>query len=242
MRSADVASWCTSTRFGQGLTGPDMDTKLDMLRKRISACRKCPRLYEYTREVASTKVRRFRDQTYHGGPVPGFGDIRARLLIVGLAPAAHGANRTGRMFTGDPSGDWLVKILHKYGFASIPTSRSADDGLVLYDAFITAAARCAPPKNRPTAAELRNCLPYLSQEFEILQNVQLVLCLGLVAYQAVCRTLNIPKRTFGHSRLSHHDNLHILTSYHPSRQNTQTGRLTWEQWDGVFARSRSLLI
>lgn len=214
---------------------------IETLRGRILACRKCPRLYRYTQEVARTKVRRFKDQTYHGGPVPGFGDINARLLIVGLAPAAHGANRTGRMFTGDSSGDWLMKTLHKHGFASSSTSKTADDGLVLYDAFVTAAARCAPPKNRPTADELRNCMPYLSWEFEILRNVRVVLCLGLVAYQTVCKTLDIPRQTFGHCRLSHHGRLHILTSYHPSRQNTQTGRLTWEQWDDVFARSRSLL-
>lgn len=219
-----------------------MDTGLDTLRERILACRKCPRLSEYTTEVARTKVRRFRDQPYHGGPVPGFGDVHARLLIVGLAPGAHGANRTGRMFTGDASGDWLMKVLHKHGFASIPTSNSADDGLLLYDTYIAAAARCAPPKNRPTAAELRNCLPYLSQEFEILQNIQIVLCLGLVAYQAVCKILNIPRGVFGHCILSHHNQLHILTSYHPSKQNTQTGRLTWNQWNDVFVCARSLLV
>lgn len=218
-----------------------MSGGLASLNGEILGCRACPRLSEYVREVARTKTRRFADQEYHGRPVPGFGDVNARLLLVGLAPAAHGANRTGRMFTGDSSGDWLARVMHRHGFASIPTSLSADDGLVLHDAYVTAAARCAPPGNRPTAEELHNCSDYLRREVALLQHVRVVLCLGGVAYKAVCRILGARPGKFGHSRLYEHGDLHILTSYHPSRQNTQTGRLTWDEWDGVFARVRELL-
>ena len=231
---------CAKTLTSEGMPHHDGDD-LGLLKQEILECALCPRLYRYTREVARTKVRRFADQTYHGGPLPGFGDPRARLLVVGLAPAAHGGNRTGRMFTGDSSADWLMRAMHKNGFASIPTSESADDGLVLHDAYVTAAARCAPPQNRPTAEELRNCSPYLRREMEVLSNVRVVLCLGGVAYQAVCRILGTRPERFGHSRLFMHGHLRILTSYHPSRQNTQTGRLSWEEWDGVFARAKGLL-
>lgn len=218
-----------------------MSDGLASLNGEILGCRACPRLSEYVREVARTKTRRFADQKYHGRPVPGFGDVNARLLLVGLAPAAHGANRTGRMFTGDSSGDWLARVMHRHGFASIPTSLSADDGLVLHDAYVTAAARCAPPGNRPTAEELHNCSDYLRREMVLLQHVRVVLCLGGVAYKAVCRILGTRPGKFGHSRLYEHRDLHILTSYHPSRQNTQTGRLTWDEWDGIFTRVRGLL-
>ena len=211
------------------------------LARDILECTACPRLHQYIREVANAKTRRFADQTYHGRPVPGFGDVHARLLLVGLAPAAHGANRTGRMFTGDSSGDWLARAMYRHGFSSIPTSHSADDGLVLRDAYVTAAARCAPPGNRPTAEELNNCSDYLRREMDILRNVRVILCMGGVAYKAVCRILDVRPGVFGHSRLYEHGNLQILTSYHPSRQNTQTGRLTWDEWDAVFARARRLL-
>lgn len=214
---------------------------IDSLNSEILQCRACPRLYQYVREVATTRTRRFADQKYHGRPVPGFGDINARLLLVGLAPAAHGANRTGRMFTGDSSGDWLARVMYRYGFSSIPTSLSADDGLVLKDAYVTAAARCAPPANRPTAEELDNCSDYLRLEMELLQHVRVVLCLGAVAYRAVCRILDVRLGKFGHCMLYEHAGLHILTSYHPSRQNTQTGRLVWDDWDAVFARARQLI-
>ena len=218
-----------------------MSGGLASLNGEILGCRACPRLSEYVREVARTKTRRFANQEYHGRPVPGFGDVNARLLLVGLAPAAHGANRTGRMFTGDSSGDWLARVMHRHGFASIPTSLSAGDGLVLHDAYVTAAARCAPPGNRPTAEELHNCSDYLRREMALLRHVRVVLCMGSVAYGAVCRILGARPGKFGHSLLYDHGDLHILTSYHPSRQNTQTGRLTWDEWDGVFARVRGLL-
>ena len=140
------------------------------LNKRITECTKCSRLSWYIREVAKNKVRRFRDQEYYGRPLSGFGDTNAKLLIVGLAPAAHGGNRTGRMFTGDSSGDWLAKVMHKHGFASIPTSQSRDDGLVLHNAYITAAVRCAPPENKPTREEMNNCFGYMQEEMQILKN------------------------------------------------------------------------
>ena len=218
-----------------------MSDGMRALNRDILECTACPRLHRYILEVAKTKTRRFADQTYHGRPVPGFGDPRARLLLVGLAPAAHGANRTGRMFTGDSSGDWLARIMHKYGFSSGPTSHSADDGLVLHGAYVTAAARCAPPGNRPTAEELSNCSDYLRREMAMLQHVRVILCLGGVAYKAVCRILDVRPGKFGHSLLYTHGSRHILTSYHPSRQNTQTGRLTWGEWDAVFARAKELL-
>lgn len=218
-----------------------MSGGLDSLKDDILRCRACPRLAEHIREVARTKTRRFADQEYHGRPVPGFGDPDARLLLVGLAPAAHGANRTGRMFTGDSSGDWLARAMYRHGFSSMPTSVSADDGLVLRDAYVTAAARCAPPGNRPVAAELRNCSDYLRREMALLRRVRVILCMGGIAFKAVCRILDTRPGKFGHSKLYAHGDVHILTSYHPSRQNTQTGRLSWEEWDGVFARARGLL-
>ena len=211
---------------------------IESLNRKIVNCKKCPRLAAYVRDVAAKKVRRFRDERYHGRPLPGFGDVNARLLIVGLAPAAHGGNRTGRMFTGDSSGDWLARIMHEYGFASIPTSQARDDGLVLRDAYVTAAVRCAPPKNMPTRSERDACFSYLEREREILSNVTTVICLGAVAYEAVCRLFGARMGRFGHNRMSEHGGVRIIASYHPSRQNTQTGRLTWKQWSEVFARAR----
>jgi uracil-DNA glycosylase family 4 len=151
---------------------------ISSLNKEIKICKKCPRLSQYIRKVAKNKVRRFADQDYYGLPLSGFGDIKAKLLIVGLAPAAHGGNRTGRMFTGDSSGDWLVKIMYQKGFASIPTSLTLDDGLILNNAYITAAVRCAPPQNKPTKQEMETCFDYLDQEYQILKNITVILCLG----------------------------------------------------------------
>ena len=214
--------------------------RIDTLNKRIRSCQRCPRLSSYIREVAEKKVRRFRDEPYHGRPLSGFGDVNARLLIVGLAPAAHGGNRTGRMFTGDSSGDWLARVMHRTGFASIPVSQSAGDGLVLYDAYVTAAVRCAPPQNKPTREEMQNCSGFLEQEFRILGNVTTILCLGRIAYDATCRLLDARPEKFGHNRLFEHGGLHVITSYHPSKQNTQTGRLLWKDWHAVFKRARRL--
>ena len=162
------------------------------------------------------------------------------MLIVGLAPAAHGGNRTGRMFTGDSSGDWLAKVMFKHGFASIPTSQSKNDGLVLKNAYITAAVRCAPPQNKPTKEEMENCFGFLEKEKEILKNVKTVLCLGKIAYDATCKLFEAKPEKFGHNKLFKYDSIQILTSYHPSKQNTQTGRLTWSQWSAVFSKAKKL--
>ena len=210
------------------------------LNKKIKNCTKCPRLSNYIREVAKNKVRRFSDQDCYGFPLSGFGDINAKLLIVGLAPAAHGGNRTGRMFTGDSSGDWLTKIMHKNGFASIPTSLTLDGGLVLHNAYITAAVRCAPPQNKPTKQEMETCFDYLQQEYKILKNITVILCLGKIAYDATCKLIKIKPEKFGHNKLFEYDSVMVLTSYHPSKQNTQTGRLTWKEWSAVFLRAKKL--
>ena len=215
-------------------------SKIDTLNKKIENCKKCPRLSQYIREVAENKVRRFRDEKYYGKPLSGFGDMNARLLIVGLAPAAHGGNRTGRMFTGDSSGDWLAKAMHKHGFASMPSSQTRDDGLILNDAYITAAVRCAPPQNKPTRDEMENCFGYLQEEIEILKNISVILCLGRIAYDTTCRLLEIKPEKFGHNKIFTNENYKILTSYHPSKQNTQTGRLKWKDWSAVFAKAKKL--
>ena len=199
--------------------------------------------------MAEAKKRAFRDQTYWGKPVPAFGDPNARLLIVGLAPAAHGANRTGRMFTGDSSGDWLYEALHQFEFANQSESSSRDDGLELSDCYITAAARCAPPQNRPTASEMVACRPFLTAEIALLNRVNVVLPLGKIGHEAWLRAsgwwdeLSPAERpAFGHlaeSRVP--DGTTVLCSYHPSRQNTNTGRLTRTMWHAVFRRARALL-
>ena len=214
---------------------------IQSLNKKITKCKKCPRLSVYIRDVAKNKVRRFKEEKYYGKPLSGFGDVNAKLLIVGLAPAAHGGNRTGRMFTGDSSGDWVAKVMHKHGFASIPTSQTIDDELILKDAYITAAVRCAPPQNKPTKEEMDTCFVYLEQEKEILKNVTTILCLGKIAYDATCKLYNVKSEKFGHSKLFVYDNFKILTSYHPSKQNTQTGRLTWNQWSAVFGKAKKLI-
>ena len=213
---------------------------ISALNKKIVNCTKCPRLASYIREVAKNKVRRFADQNYYGKPLSGFGDVNAKLLIVGLAPAAHGGNRTGRMFTGDSSGDWLTKIMYQYGFASIPTSQTLDDGLVLSNAYITAAVRCAPPKNKPTKEEMETCSDYLHQEYQILKNITVILCLGKIAHDAACKLIKVKPEKFGHNKLFEYDSVKILTSYHPSKQNTQTGRLTWKEWSAVFQKAKKL--
>jgi len=194
----------------------------------------------YIRDVAKNKVKRFKDEKYYGKPLSGFGDVNAKLLIVGLAPAAHGGNRTGRMFTGDSSGDWVAKVMHKHGFASIPTSQSRDDGLILKNAYITAVLRCAPPQNKPTREEMENCFVYLQEELKILKNISVILCLGKIAYDTTCKLLEIKSEKFGHNKLFTYNDYKILTSYHPSKQNTQTGRLTWKQWSAVFAKAKKL--
>lgn len=221
---------------------------LEELNARIVACRRCPRLVRYREQVASSKVARFRDWAYWGRPVPGFGDPGARLLVVGLAPAAHGGNRTGRVFTGDRSGDWLYRALHRAGFASQPTSVSAEDGLRLEDAYIVAAVRCAPPQNRPTPIEFRRCAPYLVRELAFLADLRVVVVLGQVAmdrflraWETAGRQVPRPKPTFGHGRTYDLGSVTLVASYHPSQRNTQTGLLTEAMFDAIFLEARRLL-
>lgn len=214
----------------------------------VIACTRCPRLRAHCAETARVKVRRFREHDYWGRPVPSFGDPRARLLIVGLAPAAHGANRTGRMFTGDDSGAWLYRALHDAGFASQAESLHRDDGLVLRDAYVTAAAHCAPPGNRPSPAEIAACRPFLVRELVLLERARVVLALGQIAWDAVLVALAEqgivlrPRPRFGHEAEVRIDARRVLLgSYHPSRQNTQTGRLTREMLASVMTRARALV-
>ena len=225
------------------------EPEISMLVQEIINCKLCPRLVEYRVEVARKKVRRFRDFEYWGRPLPGFGDLNARLLIVGLAPAAHGGNRTGRMFTGDSSGDWLIKALYETGFANQPVSRYKDDGLKLIDCYVTAVARCAPPKNKLLRSELINCQRYLIREFEILRNVKAILTLGRISFDWTLKALktfyglDLRSIQFRHGVAYDLWDLdkRLFVSYHPSRQNTQTGRLTWDMWIEVFRSIRSYL-
>lgn len=215
---------------------------LKILNKKIIACKKCPRLYLYIRQIAQDKVKRFDDQKYWGKPLTGFGDLHAKLLLVGLAPAAHGGNRTGRMFTGDSSGDWLAKILYENGFATKPTSQNVEDNFQLINTYITATLRCAPPQNKPLKEELEKCSQYLKDEFKLLKNVRVIICLGRIAFDSTCKLLKIKGKKFFHGNLFEHENYVIICSYHPSRQNTQTGRLSWDQWTSVFSRTRQILM
>ena len=217
----------------------------------IVSCERCRRLRDYCRRVGEEKRRAYRDDTYWARPVPGFGDPAARLLIVGLAPAAHGANRTGRVFTGDGvggSGDFLMASLHRHGFASIPTSRDPDDGLRLKDAFIAAAVRCAPPGNKPTPGEILECLPHLEAEIDALPGVRVTVALGKIAFDAYLQLLKKrgidpkPRPQFAHGgivRVSAH--LTLIGCYHPSRQNTNTGKLTSRMMNDVFRKATLLL-
>lgn len=225
---------------------PTSYRNLKTLERDVVACERCPRLRSWCEQVAREKVKRFQDWDYWGRPVPGWGDPAARLLIVGLAPAAHGANRTGRMFTGDSSGDWLYEALHRHGFASQPTSESADDGLRLTDCFISAAARCAPPDNKPLPAELDNCRPWLEGEIALLGTVKVVVTLGRIAHEAWLKASGwwtaLPARqrpAFGHRIATvMPDGVRLIASFHPSRQNTNTGKLTREAWHAVFSDAR----
>lgn len=212
------------------------------LERRIVSCEKCPRLASYRKKVAEVKVRRFRDWDYWGKPVPGFGDHEAEVLIIGLAPAAHGANRTGRMFTGDSSGEWLFRALYETGFSNMPKGMRRDDGLKLKNVYVTAVVKCAPPKNLPTREEIRNCLPYLKTEISLLSRLKLVITLGRIAFDTYTRMVRGLRLEFGHNRLYEFEKgPSILASYHPSRQNTQTGRLKWDEWIAVFGRARGLI-
>jgi len=212
------------------------------LEARIVACRACPRLVAWREEVAEVKRAAFADQTYWGRPVPGFGDPDARVFVLGLAPAAHGANRTGRVFTGDRSGDWLFASMYRTGYANQPTSVSADDGLRLIGLWVAAAVRCAPPANKPTPQERDRCLPYARQELELLSQVSVIVCLGAFAWDAALRILGgaRPRPAFGHLAEAQVGGYTLLGSYHPSQQNTFTGKLTEPMTDAVFERAREL--
>ena len=227
------------------------DDALAQLEAEVVDCRRCPRLVAWRELVAREKRAAFADQEYWGRPIPGFGDPRARMMIFGLAPAAHGANRTGRVFTGDRSGDFLFAALHRTGFANQPVSVHADDGLALRDAWITAAVRCAPPANKPTPQERDACLPYTVRELELLGDVRVIVCLGLFAWEAALRMLAAggvemprPRPRFGHGvelEIPQHPAApRLLGCFHPSQQNTFTGKLTAAMIDEVLLRARAL--
>lgn len=226
-----------------------MQEALDRLNARIVRCRTCPRLVRHREAVAAAPPRRYAGERYWARPLPGFGDPRARLLLVGLAPAAHGGNRTGRIFTGDRSGDWLFDALHHAGFANQPVSRHRDDGLRLRDAYITATIRCAPPGNTPTPKEMARCQPYFLEELQLLDRVSVVVGLGRIGWQAYLRArreLGAPpprgRPHFGHGAITtFEDGVVLIASYHPSQQNTFTGKLTRPMLRGVFVTARRLL-
>lgn len=217
--------------------------QLATLQDEVAQCRACPRLVEWREEVARTRRAAFRDEEYWGRPVPGWGDPAARLLVVGLAPAAHGGNRTGRIFTGDRSGDWLFRAMWEAGFASQPESVHQGDGLELRDAYVTAAVRCAPPANKPTPAERDTCAPFLRREWDLLPGVRVVVPLGAFAYAAVARLTGLRGRpAFGHGvEATLPGGQTAICSYHPSQQNTFTGKLTREMLCGVFIRAREII-
>jgi uracil-DNA glycosylase family 4 len=219
--------------------------ELAALEARITECRRCPRLVEWRERVAREKRASFAQEDYWGRPVPGFGDPQARVYVLGLAPAAHGGNRTGRVFTGDRSGDWLFASMYRTGFANQPTSVRADDGLRLIGAFVGAAVRCAPPANKPLPAERDNCLPYAREELDLLEEVRVIVCLGAFAWDAACRLHGVkPRPKFGHGAEFHPQPdgaaPTLLGCFHPSQQNTFTGKLTEPMMDSVFIRAREL--
>jgi len=226
----------------------DASDPLTTLQREVIACRTCARLVRWRTKVAKEKVRRFADQEYWGKPIPGFGDPAARLLLVGLAPAAHGGNRTGRMFTGDESGNWLFRALHRAGFANQPMSVSRHDGLQLTGCYITAALRCAPPLNKPTAREVASCRRYLDQELALLRNVTVVIGLGRIGFDAALeayrrggRITYVRKPAFRHGAGYRFGKLTFIASYHPSQQNTFTGKLTQPMFDRVFRKAQRVL-
>lgn len=214
---------------------------INSINREIIDCVRCKRLVSYTRLVGKNKVRRYSNEEYWAKPVTGFGDTDANLLIIGLAPGAHGANRTGRLFTGDHSGQWLMKALYEIGFSNIPSSVSAKDGLILKNVFITSCLRCAPPSNKPLNSELENCSSYLVKELEILKKVKVVITLGHIAFQTYCKINELKKLQFYHLAKYRINDKHLIVSYHPSRQNTNTQKLTWPMWINVFDLAKTIL-
>jgi uracil-DNA glycosylase len=224
-----------------------VSARLAALEREITDCRRCPRLVAWREEVARVKRAAFAGEEYWGRPLPGFGDPGASVIVLGLAPAAHGGNRTGRVFTGDRSGDWLFAALHRAGFANQPESRARGDGLRLRDCWVAAAVRCAPPANRPTPAERDRCLPYFARELELLEHAKAIVCLGGFAWDAALRALTSrgtelprPRPRFGHGAEASIGGLALLGCYHPSQQNTFTGRLTAGMMEDVLARAREV--
>jgi len=220
-----------------------MSSQLEKLNQEIISCRKCPRLVEWREEVAVVKRKAYKDEEYWGKPVPGFGDPQARVLVVGLAPGAHGSNRTGRQFTGDTSGGFLFPALYRAGFANQASAESRNDGLILKDMYITASGRCAPPKNKPTSEELNNCQPYLERELEILKP-KVIVCLGKIGFDRIRKifSVNGASAKFGHGATYQLENgIWLLSSYHPSQQNTLTGKLTVEMLDDIWEKAKELL-
>jgi len=215
-------------------------TEIEKFQRIVVTCRKCPRLVAYLQEVSKHKPRRYREQDYWSKPLPSFGDPDAQVLIVGLAPAAQGGNRTGRMFTGDRSGEWLFNALYQFGFANQPNSFRRDDGFKLHDAYITATIRCAPPKNKPLPEEIENCRSYFLKELDLLKNVKVFIPLGQIAFTQTLKSLRlhgleIPALAFGHGKVYPLPNGQtIITTYHPSQQNTQTGKLTRPMFHQIF--------
>lgn len=221
---------------------------LERLNDAIVRCRRCPRLVRWREAVAKKPPLRYQGQSYWARPLPGFGDPEARVFIVGLAPAAHGGNRTGRIFTGDRSGDWLYTTLYKFAFSSLPGSLHRDDGLQLTDCYISAAARCAPPDNKPLPVEFDRCRPYLVDELRLLKRIRVVVALGKIAFDEFLKAyaenggvIPKPRPRFGHGSSARLDGLTLLGSYHPSQQNTFTGKLTRPMFESVFAAARDLL-
>jgi uracil-DNA glycosylase family 4 len=217
------------------------EEELEALSKQIINCNLCPRLSEYRVKVALNPPKRYRGEEYWAKPLPGFGDPYAKLLILGLAPAAHGGNRTGRMFTSDSSGAWLIKALYETGFANQPTSVSRVDGLRLSGAYLTAVVRCVPPVNKPLKSEVENCSKYLKAELEILKDVSVVVALGRLAHDTYLKITCSRNLPFKHGQVVELGKHTLIDSYHPSRQNTQTGRLRWDMWIDVFNRARAFL-
>ena len=213
-------------------------SSLIQLERDIHACTKCPRLVKWCSKVAKDKRAAYVNDDYWGKPIAGFGDPLAKILVVGLAPGAHGANRTGRVFTGDRSGEWLFRALHKAGLANQPLSNARGDGLQLKGAWVTVAVRCAPPQNKPTPTEKKRCAPYLERELEALSNVRVVICLGSIALQSMCDLLEIsPRPKFGHGVVVKTKTVTLVCSYHPSQQNTFTGKLTERMLDSVVTKA-----
>ncbi len=219
------------------------DTELKRLQRRVIQCRKCPRLVTYLKEVSKNRPKRFREWEYWGKPLPSFGDPNAQVLMIGLAPAANGGNRTGRMFTGDRSGEWLFGALHQFGFANLPNSSRRDDNFALNDCYITATIRCAPPDNKPLPEEIENCRPYFLKELDLLKNVKVLVPLGQVAFSQTLKSLrlkgfDVPPLSFGHGKVYVGNGLKpfptLITTYHPSQQNTQTGKLTKPMFHRIF--------